>query len=62
MAKTVVKKPVNFRAEVNAKLQTMYLKALKTIPGSKAQEKIIREIDALEKLKEKFLKPKKKNY
>ena len=52
---TRIKKPLNFRTEINAKLQGLYLKALKTVPGSKAQEKIILEIDALQKLKAKFL-------
>ena len=55
MAK-IVKKPLNFRAEINAKLQGLYLKALKTKPGTKAQELMIKEIEALEKLKAKFLK------
>ena len=55
MAK-MIKKPLNFRAEINAKLQSLYLKALKTKAGTKAQEIIIKEIEALEKLKNKFLK------
>jgi len=54
MAKQI-KKPLNFRAEINAKLQSLYIKALKTRPGTKAQDLIIKEIEALEKLKEKFL-------
>lgn len=55
MAKKIIK-PLNFRAEINAKLQGLYLKALKTKPGTKAQDLIIKEIEALEKLKQKFLK------
>jgi hypothetical protein len=52
---TRIKKPLNFRSEINAKLQGLYLKALKTKPGSKTQDLIIKEIDALQKLKAKFL-------
>ena len=55
MAKQIIK-PLNFRAEINAKLQSLYLKALRTKPGTKAQDLIIKEIEALEKLKNKFLK------
>lgn len=55
MAKQI-SKPLNFRAEINAKLQSLYLKALRTKPGTKAQDLIIKEIEALEKLKNKFLK------
>ena len=54
MAKQV-RKPINFKEEINKKLQGLYLKALKTRPGTKAQDLIIKEIDALNKLKDKFL-------
>lgn len=53
MAK-LVKKPVNFSAAIKDKLNALYLKALKTRPGTKAQDLIIKEIEALEKLKIKF--------
>jgi hypothetical protein len=55
MAKQI-KKPLNFRAEINAKLQGLYMKALKCKPGTKAQEMCIKEIEALTKLRDKFLK------
>jgi hypothetical protein len=58
MAATTKKavKTVNFRAELNKKLNGLYLKALKTKTGTKAHAAIISEIDALEKLKTKFSK------
>ena len=54
MAKKIIK-PVNIRAEINAKLTGLYLKALRTKPGTKAQDLVIKEIEALEKLKQKFV-------
>lgn len=58
MAATTKKavKTVNFRAELNKKLNGLYVKALKTKIGTKAHCAIIAEIDALEKLKIKFCK------
>jgi hypothetical protein len=49
-------KKISFSVELNKKLNALYLKALKMRPGTKAQETIIKEIDALIKLRDKFKK------
>lgn len=55
MAKQV-RKQINVLDEINKKLSSLYLQALKIrMPGSKKQLLIIKEIDALNKLKDKFL-------
>jgi len=56
MAKTTTKKKISFSVEINKKLNELKIKALKSKPGTKAQETIIREIDALIKLRDKFKK------
>jgi len=49
-------KKISFNVEINKKLNALKLKALKTKPGTKAQETIIKEIDCLIKLRDKFKK------
>jgi hypothetical protein len=49
-------KKISFSVEINKKLNALKLKALKTKPGTKAQETIIKEIDSLIKLRDKFKK------
>jgi len=49
-------KKISFSVELNRKLNALKLKALKTKPGTKAQETIIKEIDVLMKLRDKFKK------
>jgi len=49
-------KKISFSVELNKKLNGLKLKALKTKPGTKAQETIIKEIDVLMKLRDKFKK------
>lgn len=56
MAKTMIKKKISFTVEINKKLNDLKLKALKSKPGTKAQEIIMKEIDALLKLRDKFKK------
>jgi len=56
MAKTTTKKKISFTVEINKKLNDLKIKALKSKPGTKVQETIIKEIDALIKLRDKFKK------
>lgn len=49
-------KKVTFSVEINKKLNALKLKALKTKPATKAMEAVVKEIDALIKLRDKFKK------
>jgi hypothetical protein len=54
MAKKVTQTKASILAEMNAKINKLYAQAMKIAPGTARQKKIVEQIDALSKLREKL--------
>ena len=54
MAKKATQTKASILAEMNAKINKLYAQAMKIAPGTARQKKIVEQIDALSKLREKL--------